>query len=128
MAKLASWDELKKYRDDNRAQTSLITPDSGRTVLAVGEATCGVAAGAKKIAKVLKEEIDKLHMENVSIVPTGCMGYCYAEPMVEVREPGKEPVYYGFVTEKAARKIVNGHLAHGELVAKNILKVEVNKP
>jgi len=128
MAKLTSWDELKKFREDSRGETSILTPDSGRTILAVGEATCGIAAGAKKIAQALQEEIDKLNLQNITIVPTGCMGYCYAEPMVEVREPGKEPVYYGYVTEKAARKIVNSHLAHGEPVTKNILKVEVNTP
>ncbi|MDR1558260.1 MAG: (2Fe-2S) ferredoxin domain-containing protein [Clostridiales bacterium] len=125
MTKLGSWDELKKFREDNRKETSLLTSDSGKTVLAVGEATCGIAAGAKRVAEVLRKEIDKQGLENVSIIATGCFGYCYAEPMVEVREPGKKSVYYGYVTEDTAREIVSGHLLKGKPLTQNILNVEV---
>jgi len=128
MAKLNSWDELKKFRDESRSETSLLTPDSDKIVLAVGEATCGIAAGAKKIAEVLREEIDKQGLTNISLITTGCMGYCYAEPMVEVREPGKKSVYYGYLTEEAAREIVTGHLVDGKPVTQNILNVEVQTP
>ena len=128
MAKLGSWDELKKFREENLADTSLITTESNKTVLAVGEATCGIAAGAKKVADALREEIEKQGVKNVSIVATGCLGYCYAEPIVEVREPGKKSVYYGYVTEKVAQEIVTRHLMKGKIVGKNLLELEVSIP
>ena len=128
MAKLKSWDDLKRFREESQTETSLLKPESEKTILAVGEATCGIAAGAKKVADALRDEINRQGIQNVSVVTTGCLGYCYAEPMVEVRMPGKESVYYGYVTEKAARKIVSGHLVQGEPVIENIFHVEVNTP
>ena len=128
MTKLGSWDELKKYRDENRNYTNLLTPESDKIILAVGAATCGIAAGANKVTEALSDEIHKQGLTNVSIINTGCMGYCYAEPMVEVREPGKKPIYYGYVTESAAHEIVSGHLVHGKPLTKNIINVEVQIP
>jgi (2Fe-2S) ferredoxin len=128
MDKIGSWDELKRFREDTRKETSLLTPDSGKTILAVGEATCGIAAGAKKIAEVLQDEIEKRDVKNVYIIATGCFGYCYAEPMVEVREPGKKSVYYGYVTEDTAREIVSEHLMQGKPLTQNILNLEVRIP
>jgi len=89
MAKLKSWDDLKRFREESQTETSLLKPESEKTILAVGEATCGIAAGAKKVADALRDEINRQGIQNVSVVTTGCLGYCYAEPMVEVRMPGK---------------------------------------
>ncbi|MDR1541860.1 MAG: (2Fe-2S) ferredoxin domain-containing protein [Clostridiales bacterium] len=128
MPKLASWDELKQHREDSKSRTSLLSPDSNRIVLAVGEATCGIAAGAKEIAAVLQSEIENKGLENISIIATGCYGMCYAEPMVEVREAGKPSVYYGYVTESVAKSIVARHLVAGSPVEENVLHVEVQIP
>jgi len=128
MSKLQSWEDLKKFREDHRPESSRLTPGSEKIILAVGEATCGIAAGAKKVADTLRDEIKKQSLQNVSVIATGCLGYCYAEPMVEVREAGKESVYYGYVTDKIARRIVAEHLKRGEPVAQNILSVEVTQP
>ena len=128
MPKLESWDDLKKFREDNRNETSILSPESDRAILAVGEATCGIAAGSQKVAKALQDEIDKQGLKNVSVIATGCFGYCYAEPMIEVREPGKKPVYYGYVTEDAAHDIISGHFLNGKPLTQNILNVEVHIP
>ena len=119
--------ELDAVKNDVRDGILMENEGDGIRII-VGLATCGIAAGAKKVADALRNEIDRLKLTNVSIITTGCLGYCYAEPMVEVRMPGKESVYYGYVTEKVAREIVSGHLAHGEPVTRNILNVEVNAP
>ena len=31
------------------------------------------------------------------VTQTGCMGYCFAEPTVEITKPGKEPIVFGHV-------------------------------
>ncbi|MDR1000705.1 MAG: (2Fe-2S) ferredoxin domain-containing protein [Clostridiales bacterium] len=123
--KLSSWEALKQYREDTKDEVSLLNPESTKIILAVGEATCGIAAGSKKIAAVLQEESKKMGLDNVEIIPTGCYGCCYAEPMVEVRIPGQAPVHYGYVNEEAAKKIIAEHIVKGIIVDKNVLRVEV---
>lgn len=128
MDKIKSWDDLKRFRGEIQKESNILTDKSDKTVLAVGEATCGIAAGSKEVSEVLKEEIKKHGLENVSVITTGCLGFCYAEPMVEVREPGKKSVYYGYITKEAAPDIVSGHLMQGKPLTQNILNVEVQIP
>lgn len=118
MPKLKSLEELAKLREDFKARTEMrVTGESpDRVILSVGMATCGIAAGARDAMKVLNEEIVKHGLTNVSVVATGCLGYCYAEPVVEVRFPDRGPILYGDVTEKRAREIVDQHLVKGILL------------
>jgi NADP-reducing hydrogenase subunit HndB len=44
------------------------------------------------------------------------MGYCYAEPTIEVTVPGKEPIIFGYVNEKKGDEIIEKYIRHGELV------------
>ncbi|MCK7529907.1 MAG: (2Fe-2S) ferredoxin domain-containing protein [Marinilabiliales bacterium] len=61
------------------------------------------------------DELDKRGIGAV-VTQTGCMGYCYAEPTVEVQLPGQEPVVYGFVDQKRADEIIEKYIKNGELV------------
>ncbi len=127
MSKVKSLEELKKIREQAKSNTNLRTtgenPD--RIVIAIGMATCGIAAGARKSMNALLEEIEKNSIQNVSVVATGCLGYCYAEPLVEIREPGKQPLRYANVDEARAREIILKHIMNGELVDNAILGREV---
>lgn len=51
----------------------------GTMRIKVGASSCGIAAGADKIIKQLKEKYPKL---DVSI--TGCIGLCFLEPIVDI--------------------------------------------
>lgn len=123
--KVQSWDDLKKLRGEIKSE---IDKASAQTVIAVGMATCGVAAGANEVMDALKDELRKSGVGNVSLVATGCYGFCYAEPMVEVREPGAAGVKYGYVNEETARQIIRKHILKGELLDHVILGQEVQKP
>ncbi|MFO7617083.1 MAG: (2Fe-2S) ferredoxin domain-containing protein, partial [Bacteroidales bacterium] len=46
----------------------------------------------------------------------GCMGYCYAEPTVEVTIPGAEPVVFGYVDTRRADEIIERYIKNGERV------------
>ena len=118
MAKLKSLEELKAMRDDMKTRTEMRITGSNpdRIVLSVGMATCGIAAGGRDTMKTLTEELEKHGLTNVSVVATGCLGYCYAEPVVEVRFPDKGPILYGDVDPKRAREIVDQHLVKGILL------------
>ena len=44
------------------------------------------------------------------------MGYCYAEPTIEVILPGQKPVVYGFVNREKAKEIIDEYIVKGEMV------------
>ena len=81
----------------------------------VAMATCGIAAGAKDVMNFILEEADFKGVD-VVVTQTGCMGYCYAEPTIEVILPKKDPVVFGFVTKEKAREIICEYVIKGEMV------------
>ncbi len=81
----------------------------------VAMATCGIASGAKEIMEFFIEHLERRNIEAV-VTQTGCMGYCYAEPTVEITLPGEEPVVFGFVDERKADEIIEKYIKTGELV------------
>ncbi|SRR5574344_1129644 len=81
----------------------------------VAMATCGIAAGAKDVMNFILEEADFKGVD-VVVTQTGCMGYCYAEPTIEVILPKKDPVVFGFVTKEKAREIISEYVIKGEMV------------
>ena len=123
--KINSWDDLKKFRGEIKNESD---KKAGETVIAVGMATCGVAAGADAVMNALKDEIEKANVQNVSLISSGCYGFCYAEPMVEVRAPGEPGVKYGNVDDKLAREIIRKHIVDGEILDKAVIGQEVQKP
>lgn len=122
MAKLKSLDELRKIRENSAPNTNLrTTGESGdRVVVSVGMATCGIAAGARTVMSALIGAVDKNKLANVSVIATGCLGYCYAEPMVVVNVPGSEPVRYANVDAALAENIIERHVMNGELISGSV--------
>ena len=112
MSKIKSLAELREVR---RVTNDSAASDN-TTVIAVGMATCGIAAGARDAMDILLKEIKAKKLDNVSVIATGCLGSCYAEPLVEVRVPGKEAVRYCNVDAAGAAEIINKHIANGEVV------------
>ncbi|MGB4328526.1 MAG: (2Fe-2S) ferredoxin domain-containing protein, partial [Tenuifilum sp.] len=53
---------------------------------------------------------------NAVVTQTGCMGYCYAEPTIEVKLPNADPVVFGYVDTKKADEIIERYIKNGELV------------
>jgi len=81
----------------------------------VGMATCGIASGAKETMKYFLEELEQQAIDAV-VTQTGCMGFCYAEPTVEVILPHREPVVFGFVDKAKAWEIIDTYIKKGKLV------------
>ena len=82
----------------------------------VAMATCGIAAGSKDTMNYFIENLEKNGIAAV-VTQTGCMGYCYAEPTVEITKPGKDPIVFGHVTTERAEEIIQKYLKNDELVA-----------
>jgi NADH:ubiquinone oxidoreductase subunit F (NADH-binding)/(2Fe-2S) ferredoxin len=83
--------------------------EGNRPLVFVGCATCGQAAGGGELHKVLEEELPNLGVD-AQVVPTGCIGLCYAEPLVDIKLPGQPRVSYSEVTAKKLRTILQSHL------------------
>ena len=81
----------------------------------VSMATCGIASGARETMNYIIDELDNQAIDAV-VTQTGCMGYCYAEPTIEVTLPGEEPVVIGYVDTKKASEIIEKYIKNGELV------------
>ena len=78
-------------------------------------ATCGIAAGAKEIMNYFIEALDREHVDAL-VTQTGCMGYCYAEPTVEILVPGKEPLVFGYVNKAKVDEIISQYIRCGILI------------
>lgn len=118
MTKIKSLADLQKIKDEVQSKIKLReNSDHPEQVvqIKVGMATCGIASGAKETMKYFVEELEQQAIDAV-VTQTGCMGYCYAEPTVEVTIPEKEPVVFGNVNKKKAQEIIDEYIKKGELV------------
>jgi NADH-quinone oxidoreductase subunit F/NADP-reducing hydrogenase subunit HndC len=79
----------------------------------IGMATCGLAAGADEVYEAIVEEAARLELP-YRVTPTGCVGWCSQEPLVEVMLPGRPRVTYGGMDVRKARQLLRG-LPEGDL-------------
>lgn len=118
MNKVKSLADLKKMKDQLQSKIELREkgedPDS-RVQVKVAMATCGIASGAKSVMEFMIDELEKRSIDAV-VTQTGCMGYCYAEPTIEVKLPNQEPVVFGYVDNQKADEIIEKYIKNGELV------------
>jgi len=89
-----------------------------KTIVKVGLASCGVAAGAVPIYETLVESLRG--RDDVEIKKVGCIGFCYMEPLVEVERDGKS-VTYGKVDTALAKEIAESHATRGEIVQRAVI-------
>lgn len=118
MTTIKSLADLRRIKDEVQSKIKLRENSEHPEQLIqikVGMATCGIASGARETMSYFIEELEQQAIDAV-VTQTGCMGYCYAEPTVEVTLPGKEPVVYGFVNKTKAEEIIDVYIKRGELV------------
>jgi len=118
MVKVKSLADLKKIKSELQSKLDLREKSEHPEKIVqvkVAMATCGIASGAKQVMDFMIEEFEKRGIDAV-VTQTGCMGYCYAEPTIEVTVPGKEPIVFGYVTTQKADTIIEKYVKNGELV------------
>ncbi|MCK9202844.1 MAG: (2Fe-2S) ferredoxin domain-containing protein [Bacteroidales bacterium] len=118
MEKIKTLADLKKMQENLRAKIDLreksAQPETHIQVK-VAMATCGIASGAKEVMEAFVEEFSKRNIDAV-VTQTGCMGYCYAEPTVEITKPGQDPITFGYVDVKKVSKLIDKYILNNELV------------
>ncbi len=118
MNKIKSLADLKKLQAEVQSKIRLRENGDNPENLVqikVSMATCGIASGAKETMLYLIDELDHQGIDSI-VTQTGCMGYCYAEPTIEITIPGQQPVIYGFVNKTKALEIIEKHIKLNELV------------
>jgi len=71
----------------------------------VGTATCGRAAGAMAVLETIDKELSRLGIEAI-VTQVGCIGLCYAEPLVDIIKPGRPLICYSGVTPEIIPQLI----------------------
>ncbi len=81
----------------------------------IGMATCGIASGAVETKHAFEQALAERNIEAV-IHTVGCVGHCYAEPVVVIDHPdsGFPPIFYHEVTAGKAKMLTKLFLEEGD--------------
>jgi NADP-reducing hydrogenase subunit HndB len=118
MSKIKSIEDLNRIREEQliRLRGTGNDKTAERLVkIKVAMATCGIASGAKETMEFMSDALEKRGLDAI-VSPVGCMGYCYAEPTIEVTLPGREAIVFGNVDRRKADEIIEKYIKGGELV------------
>ncbi|MCL2853670.1 MAG: (2Fe-2S) ferredoxin domain-containing protein [Defluviitaleaceae bacterium] len=117
--KIASREELAKLKKEFHAVTlmrEISENPENRTEVVVSMETCGIKAGARDTMLAFVDEVAANGLEQVSVLAASCAGNCDAEPVIEIKMPGRSPVRYKNVDVATAKEIVKEHLVLGNIV------------
>ena len=93
---------------------------TGLPKIHIGMATCGIASGALETKRAFEEVLAEQNMPGL-IHTVGCLGHCYAEPVVVVENTGFPPILYYNVTPGKAGMIVRSFLRDGDPLFEHLL-------
>jgi NADH-quinone oxidoreductase subunit F len=91
---------------------------TSKTVIKVGMASCGIAAGARPVYEALRNAAES--HEDVEIREVGCIGLCFREPLVEIEQNGQRTLY-GEVTSEKALEIFEKHVIGKTPLEENVV-------
>ncbi len=111
---------IKTLAELNAVKADILKGDAGNKIkISVSLGTCGLAAGGGPIGEALRSEIAaKGWSDKYAVIDVGCMGLCYCEPSIELKDAAGKTIIYGKVTvdqvpailaagmEKAAEKVM----------------------
>ena len=83
----------------------------------IGTALCGEAAGAFEVADAMESELANQAVPGL-VSRVGCLGLCFAEPLMDVQIPGGHRIFYGNVSLDDVAEIVSAHVSGGTPVAR----------
>ena len=116
---LCHQDEKCKKKIQNLSDT-LKYVNHDKPIIFIGMGTCGLASGADKVKNAIEAELAKQNLK-ATIVPTGCIGYCAKEPIVDIKLPGKDRISYCEVLPKDVPQLIDTAIVKGEIYEKKLL-------
>lgn len=82
-----------------------------KPIIFVGTGTCGIQAGALDTIQSILAYLSSRGIDG-EVVEVGCVGACFAEPLVDVQLPGKSRVSFLQVTKEKVEGILDGVFSH----------------
>ncbi len=95
----------------------------GVVQIIVGLGTCGIAVGALDTMKAITKFIESNNLKNIFVTPTGCIGACHQEPIIQIISGQQQKVSYGKVNPELANAIMKDHVVNGKILEKNIISI-----
>jgi len=106
-------------KTDAEKRLNEMSGDNSQNIF-IGMATCGLASGAMEVKAAFEEALLARKID-AHIIPVGCLGHCYAEPLVTIDKPGFPPILYHDVTPGKARLLVRAFLEECDPVFEHVL-------
>ena len=116
---MSSYESLKTLADSRWSELT----DGNVPWIRIGMSMCcGQASGAYETLAEIKQQLKAKGIEaNVSEV--GCLGICYASPVVDILLPKQHRSVYGNITADLVMDLIDRCLLKGKLPKKNLLGV-----
>jgi NADH:ubiquinone oxidoreductase subunit F (NADH-binding)/(2Fe-2S) ferredoxin len=112
--------DLSEYKQE------LLLEAHDEPVIMVGMGTCGLANGAQAVYAQLKKQVAEQDIA-VDILPTGCVGYCAKEVIVDVKLPNKSRISYSKVTPDDVPYIIQNTLIEGKVYEDKLLGIYIDE-
>ena len=107
----------KEYEELNKRLTYQV---HDIPVIFIGMGTCGLASGAAKVKAAIEQELKENNIDAV-IIPTGCIGYCAKEVIVDIKLPGNDRISYAEVFPKDVPALIKETLVDRNIYKKKLL-------
>ena len=107
---MADYRELKAEADRRWEELT----QGSRPWIRVGAAMCGQAAGALDVIDAIRSELDRTGID-ARVDSVGCIGLCYAEPVVDILSPGRSRLFFGNVSPPEVSHLIDSVLNGGRV-------------
>ncbi len=101
--------ESKECREKRQRRIEELRYGRGGLRINVGMGSCGLAAGAREVFEAFRREVARRGID-ADVVPVGCMGLCYLEPLVELISRKYPRALYDHVTPEKVGEILDAYL------------------
>lgn len=98
------------------ARTMRLREGRARAHVTVHLGTCGIAAGARTVMRVLMNLLEQRDANDILLTTSGCAGLCSSEPMMTVELKDQAPVTYVHLDEAKTAEIFASHILAGKIV------------
>ena len=113
---MPTYEELKQTAEERWKDLT----EGSEPWIRVGTAMCGHSTGAYEVIDALRNELESQNI-TARIDEVGCLGICYAEPLVDILCPGtKSRLFFRNVTPNDIPSIVGSYIVEGELPADKV--------
>ena len=116
---MSSYEQLKTLADARWAE---LTEGNVPWIRIGMSMCCGQASGAYETISAIKDHLSATGID-ATVSEVGCLGICYASPVVDILVPNQNRAIYGNVTADLVVDLINKCLVQGKTSKKNLLGV-----